>query len=412
MEALRGTVRSYTDHDTTEDDLDTLLNKIIERGGEEVEWLQNLTPLSMRDVIKQSLAKEDNAKITVSIERAKKLWRMKKKDIPDENHWLFPLNFRLLSDLPKNFFDKLSMELTKALPTEKKIVWELITKLFNADDAWKLEEAVYQNQSPTNPYVKILCEFRDQEGTLGGLQEAVTQFSAVAQSNDDREKIQRYQEEIERLKTEALCEILDRVECPSMFTTRDKFERYHGKFQLKVKTEIMQRMDDVRSLLVPGDQLWMMRRGRTHKSYAHVAIISENNKFIHVKAPNMDLMIQSKATIREEDLSSIDHLQLCFVVRPPTMEGDVDPLVYLKRAQACLNIRFNYDATVDNCETFCNAIHGEWERNFQSPDGKAQNIVDNYTKMSKWFKSADKPLKDQMRKRISDEKLILPDEKF
>ena len=177
------------------------------------------------------------------------------------------------------------------------------------------------------------------------------------------------------------------------------------------KTEIMQRMDDVRSLLVPGDQLWMMRRGRTHKSYAHVAIISENNQFIHAKAPNMDLMIQSKATICEEDLSSVDNLQLCFVVRPPTIEG-LDPLVYLKRAQACLNIRFDYDASVDNCETFCNGIHGEWEQNFQSPDGKAQNTVDNYTKLSKWFKSADKPLKDQMRKRISNEKLILPNEKF
>ena len=365
----------------------------------------------MRDIVKHSLAKEDNAKITVNIEKAKKLWRTKKQKIWDDNYWLFPLDFRRLADLPQNFFDKLSMEFTKSLPTEKKIVWELISKLFNADDAWKLEEALYQNLTPTNPYVKILCKYRDQQGTLGGLQEAVTKLSTFAKTNYDKKIIQNYLQEIECLKTNALNDIIDHVECPLMFTTRDKFERNHGKFQLNIKTEIMRRLDDVRSLLVPGDQLWMMRRGRTHKSYAHVAIVSKSNQFINAKAPNMDLMIQSKATICEEDLSSIDTLQLCFVVRPPTIEG-VDPLVYLKRAEACLNIRFDYDASVDNCETFCNAIHGEWEQNFQIPDGKAQNTVDNYTKLSKWSKSADKPLKDQMRKRIFNEKLILSNEKF
>ena len=104
------------------------------------------------------------------------MWRTKKQKIWDDNYWLFPLDFRRLADLPQNFFDTLSMEFTKSLPTEKKIVWELITKLFNADDAWKLEEALYQNLTPTNPYVKILCKYRDQQGTLGGLQEAVTKL--------------------------------------------------------------------------------------------------------------------------------------------------------------------------------------------------------------------------------------------
>ena len=105
-----------------------------------------------------------------------------------------------------------------------------------------------------------------------------------------------------------------------------------------------------------------MRKGKSsHRSYSHVAIISDDGKYLHVTAPSTSLMVKSKAVIQEDDLCNIDALQRCFVVRAPASK-------YLARAKKCLGIQFDYDATA-NCETFCQHVHGVWDNNFQSPTG-------------------------------------------
>ena len=159
--------------------------------------------------------------------------------------------------------------------------------------------------------------------------------------------------------------------------------------------------------LTPGNQLWMLRESRIHhKSYAHVAIISEDKKYIHITAPSMLLMVKSKAVVQEERLNSISNLQHCFVVRPP--EGEFTDL-YLEMAKVCLDIKFDYDATSANCETFCQYVYGDWDcGNVQTPSGGGQQLVSMYTKCSKLFKSLDDPLMDQMKSRIGEASLILP----
>ena len=220
--------------------------------------------------------------------------------------------------------------------------------------------------------------------------------------------IKEYIEEVEKVRERAHAEILNKLGGPSLAITREQFEQNHGMLQLRVDRNIERTLEDVRDQLTPGSQLWMMRKERFfHKSYSHVALVAENGKFIHATAPDISMEVQSKAVIKEDDLDSIDAMQACFVVSPPTE----DP-IYLARAKECIGIRFDYDASSANCETFCQHIHGVWDKAFQSPTGGGQQAVNAFTKCSRLYKFKDKPLKEQMKKRITDASLILPDETF
>ena len=99
------------------------------------------------------------------------------------------------------------------------------------------------------------------------------------------------------------------------------------------------------------------------------------------------------------------------MVTPPVREG-VDASKYQERAAACKDIQFDYDAYSAQCETFCQYIHGNWEGNFQIPTGGGQHTLGGFTRSSKLFKSHDKPLKEQVIRKITAAKLIFSDEKF
>ena len=43
---------------------------------------------------------------------------------------------------------------------------------------------------------------------------------------------------------------------------------------------------------------------------------------------------------------------------------------------------------------------------------ETKHAVNGFTKVSKWFKTQDPPLRDQMKRPILDGKLILPDDTF
>ena len=264
-----------------------------------------------------------------------------------------------------------------------------------------------------NPYKQIFCEFRDKDGTFGSLMEGLKKFENCEEcSQDEKGSIGGFIEKVECLRAKVYDDLMAKLEYIQLSVTREDFERYHGKFHLRVKTNITSRLEDLTGELTPGNQLWMMRKGcATHKSYAHVAIVSENNKYIHVTAPSKILKLKSKAVIQEELLDNIDNVEFCFVVKPPERE-DVGPSLYLERAKVCKGIQFDYDAVTANCETFCQFVHGEWDGNFQNPTGGGQQLISGFTKVSKLFKSLDKPLKDQMKLRIREAALILPNENF
>ena len=139
-----------------------------------------------------------------------------------------------------------------------------------------------------------------------------------------------------------------------------------------------------------------------------MVIISDDSKYIHVSSPHVKLMIRSRAIISEEKLRTINDEDLCFVVKPAAGK---DPTKCKERAKACCGIRFDYDGETET-QTFCNGVHGQWNENMQSPKGATQNVIGYFAKGSKWFKTNDDPLCVQMKRKIQEEKLIFPYERF
>ena len=113
--------------------------------------------------------------------------------------------------------------------------------------------------------------------------------------------------------------------------------------------------------------MWIYHKRPLMRSYAHVVIIGQNQTFFHVAASEKTLMIRSRARICEGDFRNLRRDDdLCFVVRPITDSGDqIQDTKFRQRAEACLDIRFDYDAENCNCETFANAVHGEWGSGLQ-----------------------------------------------
>ena len=79
--------------------------------------------------------------------------------------------------------------------------------------------------------------------------------------------------------------------------------------------------------LKEGDQLWVYHKWPLMKSYAHVVVIGQHDKFIHVAAPDVALMIRSRACICEGDFGNLQRDDdLCFVVRPSMESVNRDPI--------------------------------------------------------------------------------------
>ena len=133
--------------------------------------------------------------------------------------------------------------------------------------------------------------------------------------------------------------------------------------QQKLKTNSLKRFSELQSSpesLKEGDQLWVYHKKPLMRSYAHVVVIGQDEKIIHVAAPEVTLKIRSRARICEGDFGNLQRDDdLCFVVRPNT-ESENRDTIFRERAEACVGIRLDYDAANCNCETFANAVHGEW----------------------------------------------------
>lgn len=404
---------SVSGHVATEAEIDRILKSLLEQKGDQIELLNHLTPFSMRKIVKDSLiTKKDTAQ--VSIEIVGESLKAKTRNIPSSSYWLFPFNFRKLSDLPSNTLNEISTNLTRQLPTGDQIWYKgflsrLVGPTFSNSE---MIEVMRKIVSTAWPYPEILESYSNHGGTLGGLIEALDKFGACVEKQEEKETISNYKCEIEKIRQSMYDEIILNLNCPSQLShvkTMEEFEEMHRKLKLNIETNEMKKFGGIKNDLKEGDQLWIFHKRWLMRSYAHVVIISDGGKYIHVSSPQVKLMIMSRAIICEEQLGAINDDDLCFVVKP---SAGKDPTVCKNRAKACLGIRFDYDGETETCETFCNGVHGQWSENIQNPQGVTQNLIDEFTKASYWYKTKDDPLRVQMRRKIQDEKLIFPYERF
>jgi len=174
------------------------------------------------------------------------------------------------------------------------------------------------------------------------------------------------------------------------------------------ETMVMRSYENIKNDLRAGDQLWIYHKpSQTKPSYASVVVIINEEKFIHINAPNRMLAIKAKAIVEEEDRSRLCDELFCFGVRqdcPPDREQDI----FSRRASICKGIRFDYNPDTSNCETFCNGVHGKWST-VQGARGKFQKTIKGYTKM-KLSRAKDEKLTVQMQRKFKENGLILPEE--
>ena len=455
----------------------------------------------MRQITK--FGRKDNCAADIRIERKSKGAKSNTSLFPTQTNWLFPFDCRKLSDIPKETFKYISMNLTVALPAEDQVWYYLISNMDNLDTdvCVDLQKTILNcTPSPKNPYPIILQKYKECEGTFGGLLNALEKFKAAVKEQSQKDDITEYLKNIEDIRQNSYENILHKLEKPSMCIKIEDFKRMLKKLCVRVKTNLRKTFSEVKGVLEMGDQLWMLRQSTMlHKSYAHVAIITEvateaseeleaaatedtvnteateailttdtteteattaeaiargstagatsaeiaeatgetvgatatevielntqdsettettttksqtTVKFIEVNPPNY----RGKSIIKEGNENDLKDIAVYFVVKPE--DSTVDRSVYRKRAKACLDIQFDYDAENANCETFCHRIHGDWKKNtnVQTATGAGQNIANTVLKMINLGLNKDAPLDDQIKNRIlyHEEDLMLPLEK-
>ena len=234
---------------------------LLEQKGDQIEFLKQLTPFSMRQIVKDSLiTKEDMAQVSIEIVKANKSHKAERRNIPTTSYWLFPFNFRKLNDLPTDIFNDISNNLTHSLPTEDQVWYKgflshLVGPTFSTSD---MIEVMRKIGSTTWPYPEILDSYSKYEGTLGKLIEALDKFGSCIEKQEERETIVNYKCEIEKIRESMYDEILLKMNCPSQclyVKTMEEFEEMHRNLKLKVKTNKMRMFSGIRDDLMEGDQL-------------------------------------------------------------------------------------------------------------------------------------------------------------
>ena len=228
------------------------------------------------------------------------------------------------------------------------------------------------NSLQKESYLIILKVFSDNGGKIGQLLEALDDMKQIRNlSQEETDLINEYKEEVEKIRDDSFQAILASVHCPSQIPhvkSLQDFKHMYEDHQQKLKTHALRRFSEIETSpngLNQGDQLWIYHKRPLMRSYAHVVIIGDQDNFFHVAAPEVSLKIRSRAQICRGGFQHLRrHNDLCFVVRPDINEVDLETK-YRERAEACLETRFDYDAKNCNCETFANAVHGEWGEGLQ-----------------------------------------------
>jgi len=370
----------------------------------------------IRDISK--IGTKDTAKITFEFDTGKKKTKSIKKTQSPTTHWLFPFDFRQISDLPDEDQTEIITNLPRTLPNRANI-WSVFMTYLSPELTRKdinfLQTDVLEIPLP---YLRILDKYSDNGGTLGGLLQAMNKLLSQTNnlSQEETQTIKDYIQKVEEIQTRLFNVILSKVYCPSPFPyirSLQDFEEMHKKFNQKLKTSEMKKFSELENTLQEGDQLWIFHKRMNMRSYAHVAIIGREEKYIHLTAPDRSHEFSSRARICED---SFDKLRAdddrCFVIRPAAPEG-TRPTIFRERAEACLGINVDYDAEKCNCETFTRAVHGHWDKGYQVPRGAIQKIISGCNSVAKLTKkltwTSELPLKTQMWQRFCDRSISLQD---
>ena len=280
------------DSDLSDDNVENVLKdlaaKISERDGGI--GLFELTPISLRKLVKSSqIFEKDMVKITFEIENKADQNKSVKVAESSSTQWLFPFDFRKLTDLNQEDVGKIKLTLTEDLPQASNVWFRFSTKLYPTLSTSEIESLQREALGVPSPYLTILEKYSDNGGTLGGLLTAMEELKQTRDiSQEDTERIDEYIGKVEEIREKSFEAILDKVYCPSAsphIRSLQEFEEMHDKHQQKLKTNVLERFEDMKDSLKPGDQLWTFRKPQWMRSYAHVVIVAEEETFIHVAAP-------------------------------------------------------------------------------------------------------------------------------
>jgi len=411
--------------DQSNADVNKFLEKILKRKRKDVERLMtDFSPRSMRDIAKtiknSNITEKDVARIHFNFEpdSAKK----NQCEVIKPSEWLFPFDHRRLADLDPQKFEEI-INLTKGtLPVDLGL-WKQ-GFLHNLDVYGESEDLQDLRSNLANsihcgayqdwPYAEILKDYKKQGGTVGGLLKALGKFKDEASTEEAKASISEYATSIEELREDMYTRILDNVFCPSQSPSIKNFQDFQDLARnkgMRVGDSNMETFEGIQESLIPGDQLWLYRRPIYMYDYAHVVIITEKNKFVHVSASNM-VWMQGKAIIKEEEQNQLKKNKFCFIVRKDNSTDETDKLC--KRAKICTNpqIRFDYDPVQAHCETFCNGVHGKWIPNVQSAQGGGQTVLKGVVKFAQLFWRSDEPLIKQMETKFKKEDICFHNECF
>ena len=373
---VRGTIKEVigdSNRPLTDQDVEHILKKLNSTTANEEVFrsLQSLYPASARRLVQElsKLSEKDAAKITFEFDSKNQRGRSLKTEEAPSTHWLFPYDFRRLDDLPEQVKIEIMAKQTEILP--KNFEFKLMTSLAPVISLEDID-ALQTGPLGLSPYYTILRKFSNNGGTIGTLLTALDELKQSTNvSQEDSEKITNYKDQVEKIRDESFESILANIHCPGQLPhvmSMQDFKHMYEDHRQKLKTHALKRFSELESSpgsLKEGDQMWIYHKRPLMRSYAHVVIIGQNQTFFHVAAPEKTLMIRSRARICEGDFRNLRRDDdLCFVVRPGIDSGDQD-IKFRQRAEACLDIRFDYDAENCNCETFANAVHGEWGSGLQ-----------------------------------------------
>ena len=255
--------------------------------------LHGLCPKSLRELIKMSkVATKDLAEITFEFDSTKKKNKCIKKPSSETRYWLFPYDFRKISDLPDNDLVSVVHDFTDYLPKENSLWYKFMKHLKPILNPYEMNDLQERVLSLPNPYSKIVEQFSKNGGTLGGLLKAAEELKKTPDLLEaDVKRINEYMQKVEDIRTNAFDSLLDQTYCPSTIPhvkSMQEFEELVSRSQ-RLKTAVMKRFTAIQDTLEQGDQLWIFHQRWFMKSYAHVVIIGSGRKLIHVSAPDVKL---------------------------------------------------------------------------------------------------------------------------
>ena len=372
--------------DLSDERVEIIFKDLLERTRDEevTRSLESLTPRCLRELIKEisKMAKKEEAEVIFEFETTdKKNKATKENESPSSTFWLFPFNFRRIDDLSEDTKVKIITELIKYLPNDDDIWSELLTNLQPIFTIAEVESLMGELSQYPRPYLKIVKAFSDRGGTVGGLLQGLdkTMDHLKNISTGQKCKIQdinllfNYRQAIKEIQTKCFDELLADLHCPCSIqhiTSLQQFQEKIRRHELKLGSNDMKRFREIQNTLREGDQLWIYHKRPLMRSYAHVAIVVSENSYIHVNSPEAKLAMRSRALICKGSLTRLQEQDnLCFVVRPEVPEG-AEASIFRERAELCEGLRMDYNAESSNCETFANAILGNWGSGVQASKKK------------------------------------------